>query len=199
MLKKIGSSILIMVALLSVLTIEACSQSQAKPGSAASQPAAPVQTATTSKTSFESVNFTNDELGFSIDYPKTWIKKPATGDNILQIASSPDTGADGVLVAIVPAQTDMTAGAKTLIENSAAFKQFGAAVSIDSSKDVKLADGKTPAVEIASSATIMNYNMTLFTLGAAKSGKTVYVTGYTFRGEKNKALLQEIVRTLTFK
>jgi len=166
----------------------ACGQAQQ------AAPAAPA-----SKTSFEAVTYTNDEIGFSISYPKAWIKKPPTGDTLLQVASSPDTGADGLLISAVAAVPDIAAGGKTLLDNSQIFKQFGATVTVDSTSNLTLADGKTPAVEIESSTQIMNYKMNMFSIGATKGSKTVYVTTYTFRGDRNKALLLEVIKTLAFK
>ncbi len=152
------------------------------------------------KTSFEANTYTSDKYGFSLKYPKNWVKKEAVGDTVLSIASSQDQTADAVNVSVIAEAPDIAAAAKNAIDNSDAFKQFNAKCKIESQKSITLADGKTPAQEVIFSAKIVIYDVYIYCLGVNAGGKTILVIGNTVESSsKNKDLLQEIARTLIIK
>jgi type IV secretory pathway VirB10-like protein len=152
------------------------------------------------RTSFEAITYTSDKYGFSLKYPKNWVKKEATGDVVLSIASSQDQTADSVNVSVISEVNDIAAAAKNAIDNSDAFKQFNVKSKIESQKNVMLADGKTTAQEVILSAKIVIYDVYLYCVGVNAGGKTILVIGNTVESSsKNKELLQEIAKTLTIK
>jgi len=162
------------------------------PGS--NTPAAPAEI----KTSFEASTYTNDELGFSIKYPKNWVKKDASGETVLSISAGEDQTADSVSVNVIAENKNFAAAAKSIIEGSGAFKQYSAKAKVESEKATTLADGKTAASEAVFSAKIVIYDVYLYCFGTNTGGKTIVVVTYTLKNDaKNKELIKEIAKTLT--
>ncbi len=78
------------------------------------------------------------------------------------------------------------------------MKSYNAIIKIESSNAIKLADGKTDAMEMVGTCDIMGtYNMWTYAIGFNKDGKTIIVTTYTFGDPTD--LLKEIVKTTVAK
>ena len=163
-------------------------------------PPAATPAVTEVKTSFEAATYTSDSPGFSVQYPKSWIKGDMANDVVFIVLASSAQGADVASIVVIPETSDFGKAAKDSFDNDPALKNLGVKVNVDSTKTTTLADGKTPANEALLSAKIMGiYDLWGYCYGANIGGKTVFVTGATLAGDKSKALLQEIAKTLTLK
>jgi hypothetical protein len=166
---------------------------------AATAPAATAPAATVEgKDSWDT--YTGSQPDFSIKCPKGWVKKDLATSEVLSLASTANTGADALRVFVVPETQDFAGTARAMIDDTAAFKQFGVKSVVESDKATTLADGKTPAHEIVLSGKIMSYTISLYCVMANSGGKTISAVAYTLKSDaKVKDLMQEISRTLTLK
>jgi hypothetical protein len=186
----------------------ACAPTAApKPASPAATPpsASPVTTpATTPAATVEGKEswdtYTGSQPDFSIKCPKGWVKKDLAVNEVLSLASTANTGADALRVFVAPETQDFAGLASSMIDETAAFKQFSVKSKVESDKATTLADGKTPAHEVVLSGKIMSYTISLYCVMANSGGKTVAACAYTLKSDdKVKDLMQEIARTLTVK
>jgi hypothetical protein len=143
--------------------------------------------------SFEAAEYTNDEYGFSVRYPKDWEQQPS--DTTLFYAAAPDQ---------VPILIISVAEGATLAEAVAAAVEGigGSALKIKSQSETTLADGteathgtgkfKHPESPLALDA---------FCLGAMRDGKWIIVTVATVGlvAKYDEAKFSEIAHTLEFK
>ena len=120
---------------------------------------------------------------------------------VLQIAADPSNNVgDRVYVDVIPAATDLSAAAKGLLDNSAAFQQYKVTASITSSKPFTLTSGSvTSATATELSAKIVIYQFYFYAIGATSGANSVNVMGGTTGGGNAKKQLQEICQTLSFK
>jgi hypothetical protein len=98
---------------------------------------------------------------------------------------------------VVPAAADLSKAAKAGLDSNALFKQFNAKANIDSTKNVTLVDGKTPGAETELSAQIAIYGVYSYCVAATKGDNSIMLFAYSVHGDK--ALVQEIAKTLAFK
>jgi len=96
-----------------------------------------------------------------------------------------------------PAAADLSKGAKAGLDTNPIFKQFNAKANIDSTKNVTLADGKTPGAQVELSAQVAIYGVYCYCVAATKGDTSIYLFVYTLSGDK--ALVKEIANTLAFK
>jgi hypothetical protein len=148
-----------------------------------------------------STTYTNDAVGFTIQYPAAWkMEKPGAATAVLQLAKDPSVAADRVYVYVIPAATDLAAAAKGLLDNSAAFQQYKVLAKIDSSQPFTLASGSvTNATVTELSSKIVNFLFYFYTIGATKGDKSVNVMGSTIVEGNARKVLREICQTLSFK
>jgi hypothetical protein len=144
--------------------------------------------------SFEAAEYTNDEYGFSVKYPKDWEQQPS--DTTLFYAAAP---------AQVPILMISVAEGATLAEAvvAAVEETGGSSVKIKSQSETTLADG-TKAIEgIGTFKHSMAPMMTIeaFVLGAMKDDKWVIVAVATVGmiAKFDEAKFSEIAHTLEFK
>jgi pyruvate/2-oxoglutarate dehydrogenase complex dihydrolipoamide acyltransferase (E2) component len=210
----------IMIILLASLVLPACSPAKpvapapaAPAAPAATTPAAPVATppappatppaasATAPKAlSFAAVTYTNDDLGFTWQYPKTWIDGDLTGHYVVHKLSGTAADADTAGIMVIDTPTDYAAALKAEFEADPGLKQYGTKVDIASVKTITLADGKTTAMEATGTAKIMGlYDLSAYTLGINKGGKTIIAFGATLGGGNKQALMKEMSQTLAVK
>jgi len=143
--------------------------------------------------SFEAAEYTSDEYGFSVKYPKDWEQQPS--DTTLFYAAAPDQ---------VPILMISVAEGATLAEAvAAAVEEVGGSnVTIKSQSETTLVDGteathgtgkfKHPESPLALDA---------FCLGAMKDGKWIIITVATVGlvAKFDEAKFSEIAHTLEFK
>jgi hypothetical protein len=165
---------------------------------AATIPAAPASGTTASKAlSFTPETYTNDELGFTWQYPKTWIKGELSGNYVFIRLSDSSENADTAGIIVVPETSDF---AKTLTtEFEADPGLYGSKVTVGPVKTTKLADGKTTASEAIVTATVMGFDLYAYTVGINKGGKTIIAFGATLGGGAKQALMEEMSKTLAVK
>jgi hypothetical protein len=149
--------------------------------------------------SFEAVTFTSEQPGFTLHYPKGWIKKPfpIESKSVLFVSASEDRAADSISIFVADPVEDVASTLKEGISNLPAFMESGAIANIRSVIPVIMADGKTAATEIILTAKVNTYDVWYYCYAFDTEGKTVCVAGDTLGGESSKALIKEIVRTLT--
>jgi hypothetical protein len=158
------------------------------------KPAPATNTAPAAKVSFEAATYTNDQYGFSFQYPKSWVEDKIVTTEVCNFGKGTAGTDDHVIAIVIPQSTDMPAAYKTEMDNIPGMKQFNMQVSIKSSKQVTLADGKTPATEIIATS---DYNMWCYAIGFNKNGKTIIVSSYTLLDAEK--LLREIIGTVAVK
>lgn len=164
------------------------------PATPATTPAATVE----GKESWET--YTNSQPDFSVKCPTGWVKKDLATSEALSLASTANTGADALRVFVVPETQDFAGTARAVIDETAAFKQFGVKSVVESDRATTLADGKTPAHEVVLSGKIMSYTISLYCVMANSGGKTIAAVAYTLKSDTRvKDLMQEISRTLALK
>jgi len=169
------------------------------PGILLVQACAPAANPTQAKPlSFESVTFTSEHPGFTLQYPKAWINKdlPAGGKSVLFASASDDRAADSLSIFVVDAVDDYASTLKAGIENLPAFAAENATARIKSVIPVLMADGKTEAAEIILTAKVDTYDVWFFCYAFDEDGKTICFAGDTLGGENSKALIKEIAQTL---
>ena len=207
----------IMIVLLLSLILPACAP--AKPAAttpaapAATPPAAPAATPPAAPAtppaasapapkalSFEPMTYTNDALGFTWQYPKSWIDGPITGHYVVHKLSNATSSADTAGVMVIDTPADYAATLKAEFEADPGLSAYGTKVTIAAVKTITLADGKTTATEATGTAKIMGlYDLSAYTLGINKGGKTIIAFGATLGGGNAQALMKEMSQTLAVK
>ena len=201
-----------MIVLLVSLILPACAP--AKP--AATPPAAPAattpfapaatipvtpasSTAASKALSFTPETYTNDELGFTWQYPKTWIKGNLSGNYVFIRLSDSSESADTAGIMVVPETSDFAKTLTTEFEADPGLKPYGTKVAVGPVKTTKLADGKTTAFEAIVTATVMGFDLYSYNVGTNKGGKTIIAFGATLGGAAKQALMEEMSKTLAVK
>jgi hypothetical protein len=165
------------------------------PAAPAATPAAPA-----THTWGDSATYTNDTVGFTIQYPSKWIIIPPTGGDVFTAAAGSGGTDDTIHVTVIPAVTDFGQAAKGILDSSAAFVQYKVKSNLDSSGPITLASGSvTNANQAALSAKIIVYQFYFYAVGATKGANTVGVLGQTIGGGNAKKQIQEICQSLSFK
>lgn len=165
---------------------------------AATIPAAPPSSTPASKAlSFAPETYTNDELGFTWQYPKTWIKGDLSGNYVFIRLSDSSATADTAGITVVPETSDFAKTLTTEFEADPAL--YGSKVTVGPVKTTKLADGKTTASEAIVTATVMGFDLYAYTVGINKGGKTIIAFGATLGGGAKQALMEEMSKTLAVK
>lgn len=167
---------------------------------AATIPAAPPSSTPASKAlSFAPETYTNDELGFTWQYPKTWIKGDLSGNYVFIRLSDSSATADTAGITVVPETSDFAKTLTTEFEADPGLKPYGTKVTVGPVKTTKLADGKTTASEAIVTATVMGFDLYAYTVGINKGGKTIIAFGATLGGGAKQALMEEMSKTLAVK
>ena len=172
----------------------------ATPAAPAATPTAPVASVTHSWG--DSATYTNDAVGFTIQYPAKWITLTPNAGDVLTVAAGSAGTDDTIHVTVIPAAsvTDFGSAVKGILDSSAAFVQYKVTSKLDSSGPITLASGSvTNANEAALSAKIIVYQFYFYAVGATKDGKMVGVLGQTIGGGNAKKQIQEICQSLSFK
>jgi hypothetical protein len=167
------------------------------PPAQAEEPAAPpAPQVEQPELSYQAKTYTNDEYGFSMQYPKDWVERPEIVKSTI-IASFGVPGfipvvALSVRDADAPLTADWIVAANTAEGNSA--------VKVSNLKETTLADS-TPAFQYESSYSNGEYDLVSFATSTDKDGKRIRVTVSTIEAFSpyDEALFKEIAGTLTFK
>lgn len=196
---KIAASVTaITLALVLAIAAVSCARAQTPVTSSTTQ-----STGTTSSTSKgpswgQSNIYTNEQYGFSFQYPKSWIKTDPVNDMVFYVLANGNPGADGANASVIDQAPDFPTAVKASYDNDPKLKSLGVQVKIESSRTTTLADAKTPAYETTISARIMGkYDFFGYALGTNANGKAIFIKGNTLRGATNRALVKEIAQTLT--
>jgi hypothetical protein len=176
----------------------------ATPAAPAATPAAPAAAPAGTHSWGDSATYTNDAVGFTIQYPAKWKQEapdPADTVTVFQGAQDPSNNVgDRIYVAVIPAASDLSTVAKGLLDSSPAFIKYKVTSKVDSAKAFTLTSGSvTAAEEQICSAKIVIYNFYFYAISATKGDKTVNVMGGTIGGGTAKKQLMEICQTLSFK
>jgi len=199
----------IMLILLVSLVLPACAP--AKPAApaatppaapAATPPAVPVATPPAvpapKALSFEPATYTNDAIGFTWQYPKTWVKTDNYNNLVVKMLASTAQGADNAGVIVIPESADYSKAVKEQIDSDPGL--LNTKVDISPAKTITLADGKTAASEATATAKIMGlYPLYVYSIGINKGGKTIIVFGASLGNDTKQALVKEIAQTLAVK
>jgi branched-chain amino acid transport system substrate-binding protein len=190
-------------ALLDKLKAEAATEAPAAPAEqpaappAGEQPAAPPAAGATS---FPAKTYTNDQYGFSIQYPQDWVERPelltAAGIHLAAF------GVSGFVPGVVCyAFTADAPESKEWIVKS--FKSTGNTMPKVTSdiKEETLADGTKAYTYTASYISATGYEIASYCLDADKGDKRIRVNVFTIDSFEpyNGPLASEIAHTLTFK
>ena len=168
------------------------------PSTPAAAPAAPTGTHTWG----DSATYTNDAVGFTVQYPAKWQSEtagPPTG--VFQAAKdTTDQTGDRIYVDVIPAVTDLSTVGGTLLNASAAFQQYKVTAKAVSAAPFTLTSGSVTAANAQEySAKIVIYSFYFYAISATKGSQTVNVMGGTIGGGNAKKQLQEICQSLSFK
>ncbi len=173
------------------------------PPAAPAPPAATIAPVSVTHSWGDSKTYTNDAVGFTVDYPAKWITKDiddAAGGEVQKVAAGTDPTADGIYIYVVPAVTDMAAAAVSGLNNSPTFQQYKAKATLTSSKPFTLTCGTvTDATAGELSAKIVIYQLYFYAIGVTKGDKSIMVLGSTTGGGNAKKQIQEICQSLCFK
>jgi branched-chain amino acid transport system substrate-binding protein len=186
-------------ALFDKLKAEAATQPAAPPAAppAGEQPAAPPAAGATS---FTAATYTNDEYGFSIQYPSDWVERPelltAAGIHLAAF------GVSGFVPGVVLYAFDADAPeSKDWIK--ASFAKTGNTMPKVTSdiKEETLADGTKAYTYKASYISSTGYEIVSYCLDADRGDKRIRVNVFTIDAfaPYDEALASEIAHTLTFK
>jgi len=161
------------------------------------EPAAPpAQTEEQPELSYQAKTYTNDEHGFSIQYPKDWVERPDILQSTVVAAFGVPGFIPGVSLSVRDADAPLTAdwivAANTAEGNSA--------VKVSNLKETTLADG-TPAFQYESSFSSGGYDIVSFATSTDKDGKRIRATVWTIDAFSpyNEELFSEIAKTLSVK
>ncbi len=169
----------------------------ATPAAPAAAPAAPAGTHTWG----DSATYTNDAVGFTVQYPAKWkTETPTAPTSVAQVSPDPSNATgDRIYVDVIPAASDLNAVAANLLNTSAAFQQYKVTAKTTSTAPFTLAGSVTSAVASENTAKIVIYNFYFYAISATKGDKTVNVMGQTIGGGTAKKQIQEICQSLSFK
>jgi FlaG/FlaF family flagellin (archaellin) len=167
------------------------------PAATSAAPAAPV-----THSWGDSATYTNDAVGFTVQYPAKW-QSETPGDPVTVFQAAKDTTdqtGDRIYVDVIPAVTDLSTVGGTLLNASAAFQQYKVTAKAVSAAPFTLTSGSVTAANAQEySAKIVIYNFYFYAISATKGSQTVNVMGGTIGGGNAKKQLQEICQSLSFK
>jgi hypothetical protein len=157
----------------------------------------PAQAAVEKPTSFEAVTYTNDNIGFSVKYPKNWTVNEIQGTQVLYVSANNKPTLDFLWVNVFPAVPDFAVAVQGLLD-----KQYHMNATVVSNKLVTLSDGKTEAREIILTGVLQTTSQSeryICCLGTNYNGKTILVIASTSNVDGHNALVEEIANTLALK
>jgi len=163
-----------------------------------SPPPAPTPPAA-AELSFKAKTYTNDEYGFSLQYPSDWVERPELLTTEYHVAAFSVTAfIPGVVIAhfdtVEPISNDWIAQS---------FKDMGNAnFKIKSDlKEITLADGTKATTYEAEYISATGYDVRSFNMDADKGDKRIRLIIFTIEAfaDYDEALFSEIAHTLTFK
>jgi len=170
----------------------------AAPPAQTEEPAAPpAQQVEPPELSYTAKTYTNDEYGFSIQYPKDWVERP----EILQSTIIAAFGVPGFIpvVALSVRDADAPLTADWIVAANTAEGNSG--VKVSDLKETTLADG-TPAFQYTSSYfSADGYDLVSFATSTDKDGKRIRATVSTIEAFSpyDEAFFSEIAKTLSVK
>jgi hypothetical protein len=169
----------------------------ATPSQQASVPVVSTQTVVEKPTSFDALTYVNDEVGFSVKYPRMWTRNDVKGSQVLYVSANNKTAEDMLWVNVIPASPDLAAAVTNLMD-----KMYNLNATVISNKSTTLSDGKTTAQEIILTGvmqTASKLEWYVCCLGINHNGKTILVLAKTAKVDGHNALVEEIAHTLTIK
>ena len=149
--------------------------------------------------SFEARTYTNDEYGFSVQYPSDWVERPEvlTGDAVA--AFGVQAFVPGISILVVDADKPVTAD--WLVASYGAQGNKGVRV-VSPITETTLADGTPATVCKMEYVALSGYYVVSFGLEADKDGKRVRVVVWTIELDMappyDEARFSEIAHTLRF-
>jgi hypothetical protein len=147
--------------------------------------------------SFTPATYTNDNNGFSIQYPDSWVERPDIEGGSKIAVFSVSAFIPGVTVSVRDANAPLTADWIVAADTD----EGNSAVKVTTPpKDTTLNDG-TPAMQYTSTFQSSGYDITAFAISADKNGKRIRATVWTIDAFSpyDEALFSEIAHTLSVK
>ncbi|UCH51370.1 MAG: ABC transporter substrate-binding protein [Chloroflexota bacterium] len=163
------------------------------------KPTEPTEPAAAGATSFAAATYTNDEYGFSIQYPKDWVERPDLLLSPYHInAFSVSAFLPGVTMMAYDAAEPVTAD--WIVKSMKDAGNANPKVKSDL-KEVTLSDGTKATQYELTYLSPTNYEVRAVVVDADKDGKRIRVVSWTVEAFEpfNEALQTEIANTLTFK
>jgi len=204
-LNKVYKVVTVFLVLLLVLglSLVACkSQKQAEteqPSTPSEQQVEPSPTPPVeeSELSFKAATYTNDEHGFSIQYPEDWVERPEILQSTIIAAFGVPGFVPGVSLSVRDADEPLTAD--WIVAANTAEGNTGVEVNSDL-EETTLTDG-TPAIQYASSFKSGAYDIVSFATSTDKNGKRIRATVWTIDAfcPYDETLFSEIAHTLSVK
>jgi len=154
-------------------------------------------TAEGAATSFEAKTYTNDEYGFSVQYPADWVERPEILQSTIIAAFGVPGFVPGVSLSVRDADEPLTAD--WIVAANTAEGNTNVEVTSDLVKTT-LADG-TPAIQYTSSFKSGAYEIVSFATSVDKDGKRIRATVWTIDAFSpyDEAFFSEIAHTLSVK
>jgi hypothetical protein len=147
--------------------------------------------------SFKPATYTNDEYGFSIQYPEDWVERPEILQSTIIAAFGVPGFVPGVSLSVRDADEPLTAD--WIVAANTAEGNTNVTVTSDL-EETTLVDG-TPAVQYTSSFKSGAYEIVSLATSTDKDGKRIRATVWTIDAFSpyDEALFSEIARTLSVK
>jgi len=197
MLRKTYKFVIVSVVILLVLglTLPACTSK--KPAETEQPSAPPAQQGEQPALSFKAKTYTDDNNGFSIQYPDNWVARPEIAVGTIVAAFGVPAFIPGVSVSVRDADAPLTAEwiAKA---NEAEGNTKNKITS--GPTETTLADGTKASQYEGTFTTSQGYDIITFAVSADKGGKRIRATVWTIDAFSpyDEALFSEIAHTLTF-
>ena len=194
---KLATVFLVMLLVLG-LTLAACtSQTPADTEEAAPPTEEAAPPAEEPELSFEAATYTNDEHGFSLQYPADWVERPEILQSTIIAAFGVPGFVPGVSLSVRDADEPLTAD--WIVAANTAEGNTNVEVTSDVTSTT-LNDG-TPAFQYTSSFTSGAYEIVSFATSTDKDGKRIRATVWTIDAFSpyDEAFFSEVAHTLSVK
>ena len=148
--------------------------------------------------SFKAATYTNDEYGFSVQYPSSWAERPElVTTEASQAAFGVPAFVPGIVILAVDADAPVTAD--WLVESYTAQGNEKFEV-VSDLEEITLADGPPAVVYKAGYVSATGYDISSYGLEADKDGKRIRLVVFTIDAFSpyDEALFSEIAQTLKF-
>jgi hypothetical protein len=141
--------------------------------------------------------YTNDEYGFSIQYPKDWVPQPQLVNNVVVAAFSVNAFIPGISISVADVDGPLTAN--WIVAQTNSLPDTSGGTVIDDITPATLYDG-TPAFQYTETYTYQSYEILAFGVSTDKDTKRIRAWVWTIDAfaPYDETLFSEIAHTLTF-